>query len=353
MVRVGDVMMQRVQDRRQVVGRLVEVRRSQVAAQREGRIIEINVDEGDAVTGGKTVLARTDDVWAKLDVRVAEAALQRANAEVEASQANLDLAQRHHKFLMLLDATNAAKKKEVDDARDQVRLAKAAISNARAILLDAQALLERRREELARHTIVAPFDGVVVSKMTEVGQWVAPGDAIAQIISVGTIEVEVAVPESLINHLAVGAPVQLKVTPLSLQVSAKVTAVVPEGANAARTFPVKLRLDDRDGALKAGMSVAAYVPTGQEVDTLTVPRDAVQYLPTGTQVWCNFDGKAMPVGVKVLFGVDDRYAVRPTGGGPPLRPGMQVVVEGAEQLFPTRPLIIDGAAAKTAAVAKP
>ena len=137
MVRVGDVMMQRVQDRRQVVGRLVEVRRSQVAAQREGRIIEINVDEGDAVTGGKTVLARTDDVWAKLDVRVAEAALQRANAEVEASQANLDLAQRHHKFLMLLDATNAAKKKEVDDARDQVRLAKAAISNARAILLDA------------------------------------------------------------------------------------------------------------------------------------------------------------------------------------------------------------------------
>jgi len=61
----------------------------------------------------------------------------------------------------------------------------------------------------------------------------------------------------------------------------------------------------------------------------------------GDKVWLNLNGQALPLTVQVLFGVGDRYAIQPVGG-PPAAPGMQVVIEGAERLFPTQPLSVVG-----------
>ena len=68
----------------------------------------------------------------------------------------------------------------------------------------------------------------------------------------------------------------------------------------------------------------------------------------------DLEGKALPVRVQVLFGHGDRYAVQPVGeGGPPLAPGMNVVIEGAERImFPGQPLMVQSEPATQPAEAK-
>jgi membrane fusion protein, multidrug efflux system len=340
LVRVAEVQQQKVQSKLDVVGRLQEVRRAVVAAEQEGRIVAVPVEEGSAVDGNKTVIAKIDDTWMKLATENARARLAVADATVKEAQARYEQMTRQYTQLKELGTTGAAKPKEVEDARNIAEASAAMLDAAKAAIAVAQAEVARAKEYENRIAITAPFDGVVVKKMTEVGQWVTPGTAVAEIISRGQIDAVVDVPERLVNNVTVGDEVEVRIEPLHATVTGKAAAINPMGATAARTFPVKIRMDDQGGKLKPGMSVLASVPTGQEVEALTVPRDAVHRTMQGTVVWTNANGTAAPVPVRVLFGQGDRYAIESAPGGPPLQAGARVVIEGAERLFPGRPLIV-------------
>ena len=342
LVRVEKVTTQMVQDRRDVVGRLREVRRSLVAAELAGRIVDVEFEEGKPVVGGETVLARIDGTWAKLDLEQAEARIVQTTAQIIAAEADLERARRDLQYLEELSHQGSARPKEVRDARDILRAANAAFDRTKAELVEAKVVKQRETERVNRLTIRAPFDGVVVAKMVEVGQWVEEGTAVAEIISSGTIDAVIDVPERLINHVKLNDSIEVLIEPLSITAQGKVVAIIPQGSNTARTFPVKTRLSNSDGQFKAGMSVLAKVPIDKSREAMVVPRDAIQRSANGTLIWAEVGGQAQPLPVKVLFGQGDRYAIGPTVQGPELLPGMQVVVEGAERLrFPGQPLRID------------
>ena len=67
-VRVGVAETQKLRPRLAVIGRLREVRLATVAAEVEGKVLAVPVQEGDPVVGGQTVLAEIDGVWAGLDL---------------------------------------------------------------------------------------------------------------------------------------------------------------------------------------------------------------------------------------------------------------------------------------------
>jgi membrane fusion protein (multidrug efflux system) len=333
LIRVGTVESKSTQIRWDVVGRLIERKRSIIAAEQNGRIIELDVEEGDPVAADKTVLAKIDPVWAKLNVDTAKAELDQAQAMLDQANAQLDQEQRDLSFYIDLAAKNSAKPKEVDDAKTAVQIAQAELASSQANLAQKKVALERAQEELDRLNVKAPFDGVVVRKHTELGQWVNQGDAIVEIISTGQIKAQVDVPESLINNLVNGGEVPLKIDPLSLETKGNISTITPDGSSAARTFPVHILLDNPNGDLKVGMSVTAHIPTSKTRDFLTVPRNAILTSSQGSVVWFNMNGKAMPAEVRILFGIEDRYVIEPT---PQLQAGMQVVIEGAERLRPTQ-----------------
>ncbi|MEM9418115.1 MAG: efflux RND transporter periplasmic adaptor subunit [Planctomycetota bacterium] len=341
-VRVGQVEMHTLQNRVAVVGRLQEVRRVTVTAEVEGKITDLAVDEGDRVTGQETTLAQIDEVWAELRLKAAA-------ADVAAAQAELDQAESDLEQLERLNNAGSAKAKEVDDQRTLV-----AANQAR--LEAAVAERDRAQTESQRAAIVAPFDGAVSQTLIEVGQWVDPGDGVVEMISVGEIDALVDVPERFVNAINVGDEVEVVIDSAGHEVVGQIVSVRPDGTNASRTFPVKIRLPDHDGQLRAGMSVIAQVPITQEGEFITVPRDAVLFSAGGASVWYSAQmggpmPAALPEPVEVLFGVDDRYAVAPLPGAqyPALTQGTQVVIEGAERLFPTQPLNIMNAAAPPAA----
>ncbi|MEM7625288.1 MAG: efflux RND transporter periplasmic adaptor subunit [Planctomycetota bacterium] len=333
-VRVGTVDIQTLQHRVPVVGRLEEVRRVTVTAEIEGKVTDLAVNEGDAVTGGQTKLAQIDKVWADLRLKAAEADV--AAAEAELTQARNDLGQ-----LEQLKTAGSARAKEVDDARTLVAANQARLNGA-------VAQRDRARTEAERSAIVAPFDGAVSRTLVEVGQWVEPGEGVVEMISSGEIDAVVDVPERFVNTFAVGDGVEVVIDAVNERVVGKIVSVRPDGTNASRTFPVKIRLTDLDTKLRAGMSVIAHLPITREGPFITVPRDAVLFSPGGASVWYaqNMGGPmpaALPEPVNVLFGVGDRYAVEPLPGAafPALNQGTKVVIEGAERLFPTQPLAFE------------
>ncbi|MEZ6193834.1 MAG: efflux RND transporter periplasmic adaptor subunit [Phycisphaerales bacterium] len=333
-VRVDKVKNQMLRKRIAVVGRLHELQRATVAAEVEGKVLEVPVQEGDPVIAGKTVLARIDGVWAEQNLKSAE-------ADVAAAQATLDQSELDLKYLEQLREAQSAKPKEVDDMRAQV-------ASDRARLSSVVADRDRARREVERLVVLAPFDGTVTRKITEVGQWVAPGDDIVEVISQGQVDAIADVPEDAIDQVRLGDNATVIIDPLGLNVAGEVVAINPNGQNAARTFPIKVRLDDQGGKLKAGMSVTVWLPIGAEAEYLTVPHDAVIYTVDGKHVWVGVpggEGSPMPsaasVAVRPLFAQDDRVAVEPIQPTESklLADGTIVVVEGAETLSPGQPLM--------------
>ena len=334
-VRVGTIEQQNLQTRWDVIGRLVERKRSIVAAEQSGKIIHMQVNDGDPVVAGKTVLAKIDDVWAKLNLQQIQAELEQAQAQKREAESQLKQEQRDLTFYVDLVAKNSARPKEVDDARTAVETAQARLTSAKANEQIKEAMHKQANEQLARLTVLAPFNGVVIRKHTEVGQWVNQGDAVVEIISTEAIEAHVDIPESLVNNLTANDLTALKIDPLDKEIQGRIIAIIPDGSSAARTFPVHILIDNPKGELKVGMSVTAHIPTSQIKPCITVPRDAILSTSQGAAIWVNMDGKAIRVDVKILFGLENRYAIKPNM---PLQPGMQVVIEGAERLFPTQPL---------------
>jgi len=345
-VRLGQIDHREVQNRWDVVGRLREVRRSVVAAEVAGKIVGMGVDEGDTVIGGQTELARIDDVWVLNALSRASATLAEAEAQLQAATAQLRQSRLEFDKLARLLEARATPPREYEEAQaayaaDQARVA--AAEAALAVAQTAHDLAERERERLS---IKAPFDGIVVGKMIEVGEWAQKGSPIVEIVSRGKIDAVIDVPERLVNNLSVGDRIAVQIEALGEQRPGRVAAIVPLGESAARTFPVKVRLDDEGGKLKAGMSAVAHVPTSAKINALTIPRDALVRTPRQTFVWlATSDGQGpMPVAtqarVKVLFGSGDRYVIEPLAGSP-LEPGSEVVIEGAEGiLFPGQSLVV-------------
>ena len=344
-VRVGNAEVETVQSRFDVVGRLQELQMSTIAAEVEGKVLSVPVEEGDRVKAGKTVLAEIDPVWSDLNLKKAEADINARTATLEKDEADL-------KLLEKLAAVNSAKPKEVTDKR-------AIVKADRAALEAAIALRDRVKEQVGRLKIVAPFDGLVVQKMTEEGQWVGPGSSVIKVISDGEIDAVVNVPERYVNLIQVGHKVDVRIDALGMTVKGDVVSVTPMGSSSSRTFPVKVRLADLAGKLMPGMSVTAELPLGNESEQVVVPRDAVVYTTNGPVVWVAAKNPkspmpaAMKVNVKILFGLEDKVVVAPATAGPPLLvDGAQVVTMGAERImFPGQPLRIDVIKAPTPATA--
>ncbi len=336
-VRVAQASLRTAQQRVTVVGRLEEVRRSVIASEVEGRVLRLLTPAGHEVVGGETLIAQVDPVWSGL-------AVEQAQADLAAAQATARQSARELAHLEELAERSAADPQAIDDAR-----AKAEADAAN--VLAREAALHRAEETRKRVDIVAPFDGVVSAKLTEQGQWLDPGSSVVEIVSRGLIDAVIDVPEQYISQVPVGTTIEVGVDALGQAVNGEVVAINPDGSNAARTFPVKVRLDDQGGALRVGMSITARVPVRAEREYLVVPRDAVQYADNGPQVWLTLvmPGSppgampaGMPVDVEVLFGLDDVFVIepRPKVQGMTVAPGMDVVIEGAERLWPSRPVIV-------------
>lgn len=319
---------------RDVTGELRAARRALLATEEAGLLAAAPFREGDMVREGEEV--------ARLDARRAELALARAQAQAQSREAIvaqrravLDRARRELEDKERLYNEVSAARREVDDARTAVEEASARLLEAQADHAFAMAELRLAQVRLEDMTVRAPFDGVVVQRRAEQGEWLGEGDAVIELMDTTSVEAWLHVPESSVELLlSPGATVWVEVPSRGSRVEAPVTRVIPDADPLSRLFPVRVVIQNADGSLRPGARVTGKVPTGERAPTLLVHKDGIRRDDAGEFVYAALGGVATPVRVTTLFAVGDWVAVR-SGA---LEAGVPVIVEGNERLFPGQPV---------------
>jgi len=289
-----------------------------------GLVAERLVDTGDAVAAG--------DVLLRLDPRLAELEVARARAAEEERRTALAEAQRLLAEAERLGRDSFLPETEIEGRRSRVAMAEAALATATSEVATA-------RERLARHDLVAPFAGAVARRLTEVGEWVDTGTVVLELVDTGQLWLDVMVPQRLWPELAPDTRVSAWADALpKLELTARVQARVPVSDPSARTFLVRLRVDEPGPDITPGMSARARFELAGTGEVLRVPRDALIRYPDGTTtVWVVDRGQdqprvnQQPVTVRRYVGdlaeLDDGLA-----------PDQPVVVRGNELLTEDQPV---------------
>lgn len=174
-----------------------------------------------------------------------------------------------------------------NSARAQIGVDTAKLKQARAQVMQSEASLKQLEEQLAYTTIVAPMDGVILSRDVEIG------DAVSSILVLGStatlimtegdtteVYVQGKVDEADIAHVYMGQQARIKVESFRDRLFyGKVTKIAPMGVEKdnVTTFEVRVSINNPGGELKANMTANAEILLDEHKGVLTVPENAVMY----------------------------------------------------------------------------
>ncbi|WP_146648330.1 efflux RND transporter periplasmic adaptor subunit [Labilithrix luteola] len=240
-----------------VTGTLKPWREADVGFETSGRLVRVGVSIGDKVTDGQNL--------AVLDVSRAAAQVGQAESQVRGSEANLALALDNLKRTEALAATKSVPEAQVEQARQQVALAKAQLDGAHASTALA-------KSGAGLHSISSPFKGIVTKAPTGIGSVVNAGVPLIHIEDTSHFRLSVTVGEEDVPLIANGSKVH--VTYRERVVEGKVIAIVPSLDQSTRRAPVEIEVPNDDGQLLAWGFVRARIDGGGETDAVRIPSAA-------------------------------------------------------------------------------
>jgi HlyD family secretion protein len=231
-------------------GYLVPRTKAVISAKIQGRLSELVVEEGSYLPRGGLI--------ARLESGDYRAQLLRANAGVLRATAELEEHRRLARVALALSAEQLLSRDALEAAQSRVSVAEAGLAEAQADVALAEANLEKTE-------IKAPFAGVVIRKMAEVGESVAPippglnlsasSGAIVALADVKTLEVEADVSESSVAKLKVNQPAEVTVEAFpERRYRGTLRQLVPTADRTKATVQVKVTILDPDPQLKPEMS---------------------------------------------------------------------------------------------------
>jgi membrane fusion protein (multidrug efflux system) len=272
----------------------------------DGRIDKLLFKEGQPVKKGSVLV-------------VLDSASQRAR--VAAAQAELKLAESRFKRSEELVAQNFISRQALDEARANLDILRA-----------------RRQQEqvvLDKTVIRAPFDGVAGLRQLSPGASVEQGAELVRLDALGTLKLEVPVPETYLSLVRIGLPITLTVDALPGQVfSGTVHAIDPVVDPVSRNVRVRARIANPKGQLKPGMFARATANLGGKTRAILLPEQVIVPKSDGSYVFLAVDGKAELR--KVVLGKREPGRVEIVSG---VQVGDTVVLDGQIKLRPGIPVV--------------
>lgn len=291
---------------------------SAVAAEVSGKVETVAFEEGQRVKAGRILV--------NLGSELLEKTLQATRASYEQILSDLKKAEKELRRSEELYKENLLSEESYDDKKFNVK----SLEKQSAAL---RANVERLETEMSKKSIRAPFDGIVIERHVDRGEWLDTGSTVATIADDAYIDIVAEVPASIVSHIKQDAEVKASAGGKILY--GKVTALIPRGNVSTRTFPVKVRAENKF-SLKEGMEARVTLPAGKKEKTLTVPRDAVITVFGNTVVYTVNDSQASMIPVSVSGYKGMSAGVHGEG----LKEGMKVVIKGNERLRPGQAVMI-------------
>lgn len=267
----------------------IEATEVQVATKRPGRVREILVDEGDAVTAGQ-VVARMDTQDLEADLRAAQAmsnearqSLAHALATVAERESVLALAGKsYHRSMQLSRGGHIAEqtldedRSRRDSAEASLRAARTMVDQARAAIEAAAAREERIAVDLEDATLVSPVSGRVLYRLVEPGEILPAGGRVVSVLDLTDVYITVFLPAYDATRVAIGAEARIVLdAEPEAPLAGRLTFVAPSAQFTPKevetrsereklTFRARVSvtpeaLAERAAEIKTGMPAMAYV----------------------------------------------------------------------------------------------
>jgi membrane fusion protein (multidrug efflux system) len=244
------------------IGTVAAVQGVTVAADLPGIVERINF------TSGRTV--REGEVLVQLDTKQEE-------AQLEAAQAQLELARLNHERMSGLVKQDAVSRAEYDAAAANFKQAEARIAEIRATI--------------ARKTIRAPFTGVLGIRQVNLGQYLSGGDPVVPLQSLNPIYVNFGVPQQEAAQMRIGRQVHVTAEEIGAEFIGRITAVDSVVDETTWNVQVQATFANPGGKLRPGMFVQTRVSTGAPREVIALPASAINYAPYGDSVFVVTDMK--------------------------------------------------------------
>ncbi|MBW2312724.1 MAG: efflux RND transporter periplasmic adaptor subunit [Deltaproteobacteria bacterium] len=312
-------------------GRVVSRRTSELGFDRSGRLISIEVDEGDRVETGQRL--------AGLDVRELEARRHELDAQVDAAQARvteiearLALAKvttQRRRQLLERDTISA---QLFDESRYAEQGVAASLAAAQADIAAAKSARHSIDVALDLSTLAAPYAGSIVARLADEGSVVSPGQRILTLVEDGVLEVRVGLPPEVARSLEPGTEHAIEID--GRMHPAKLHALLDTVETDTRTVTALFRFAERPMGVLDGELARVAVVTQTPTRGFWLPITALTESRRG--LWSAYvveeaNGR-LTVGrreLEVIHAESDRVFVRGT-----LRGGERVVATGLHRLVP-------------------
>ncbi len=274
-----------------------------------GRIVELNVNEGDEVKKGQ-VLLRIDPTQYQAAVARAQAAVSEALAREAQAKANLLQAQRNHERAKALasQGENLISKQQVEDAETQYEVQRELLRAAQYGVQMARAALAEAQDQLNKTVIRSPMNGVITRLAVEEGETAIlgtmnnPGSLLLTVSDLAEMEAVIRVDETDVPEIKLGdsASVEIdafprtkfigRVTEISHSSTRNPEQVAQQGGTSSQAvdYEIVIRLDNPPRTLRPDLSATAEIVTATRKQVLSIPiialtvreRGAVKALPT-------------------------------------------------------------------------
>ena len=241
-----------------------------VSAQVMGRIQQVMVREGDSVRAGQTLVV-LDDAALRSQVEQAQAGVKAAQNAQAAAQTNAALAASTLSRYKQLESEKSVSPQEMDEVSRRAEGAAASVDAMRA-QTDAARAQENGAHTMMSYTrLVAPFAGVVTSRMADPGTMAAPGVPLLQLDQAGALQLDATVDESVIGAIRKGMKLTVEVN--GAAATGSVAEIVPAADPSSHSFLVKIDLPS-SSQTHAGMYGTAEFANGAR-RAILIPRSSV------------------------------------------------------------------------------
>jgi HlyD family secretion protein len=330
-------------------GYVVARRRATVSSKVTGKVVEVLVEEGKAVTRGQ-VLARLDDGTARRYLDLAQAELSASRRGAAETEVRLKEARQTQVRTRSLVKDGISGQADLDKADAEVGALEARLELTREQVLVAERQVAVRQNDLDDTTVRAPFSGVAISKDAQPGEMVSPMSAgggftrtgLCTIVDMTSLEIEVDVNESYINRVVPAQRVEATLDAYpDWKIPAHVITMVPTADRQKATVLVRIGFEKLDARLLPDMGVkvtflgVAPTTNAQPRPRLVLPSAAVRHENGQAVVFVIKDDVAERRAVRV--GTTQGEQVDILSG---VSAGERVVVDGPPDLADGRKLTV-------------
>ncbi len=235
---------------------------SSISFEVAGNVHAVNVEVGQKVEKGQ-VLAVMDDRTFGMKMQAAQAAMGRAEVELNDARSELDRLRKAAEI-----NPGAVSQRSLDQAETQ-------FDSARKNLRYHNSQLDLTRRDLERTVLKAPFDGVVATRQVDPFQQVSLGQVIFELYAEGAMEAAISVPESEIDRVHLGLPAEIRFPALPDQVFNGTVSEISRVAGGANAFPVKAIVDSDNPRIRPGITAEVTLLLGENED------ETAYLVPTG------------------------------------------------------------------------